>query len=47
MFLEIGPAVESFVESKYLKMKLHMLRSDSQLGLIRARMFGARHATGR
>ena len=38
--------LEWYVKSKYLKMKLHTLRSNTQLGLIRARMFGARHASG-
>nr|CAB3248261.1 polypeptide N-acetylgalactosaminyltransferase 1 [Phallusia mammillata] len=43
---EYAHRIESFVEENYLKEKLHMLRSDKQLGLIKARMFGARHATG-
>lgn len=43
---EYAEKIEAFVQENYLKEKLHMLRSDKQLGLIKARMFGARHATG-
>nr|XP_009861683.2 polypeptide N-acetylgalactosaminyltransferase 11-like [Ciona intestinalis] len=38
--------IERLVAKFYLESKLHGLRSKSQLGLIRARMFGARYATG-
>uniref|UniRef100_H2ZBM2 Polypeptide N-acetylgalactosaminyltransferase n=1 Tax=Ciona savignyi TaxID=51511 RepID=H2ZBM2_CIOSA len=43
---EILPEVERLVAKFYLESKLHGLRSDEQQGLIRARMFGARYATG-
>ena len=46
VFSDFDSEIEKYVESKFFKTKLHMLRSASQMGLIRARMFGARHATG-
>lgn len=46
VYLDFTKSFEISFGSKFLTAKLLFLKSTKQMGLIRARMFGARHATG-